>query len=267
MLRLGHIVYSNCFPVHARFIDEGPPANVTLVEGVPSHLNRLLADRAIDVGPCSSIEYARHADRYRLMPEVVIGAAGPVRSILLIGRRPEELDGRRVGLTTASATSVVLLNILCRERWNVAPVFFAFDQQCDDPFRMGADAALFIGDVALRADLHRDLPARIDLAAEWYAHTHLPFAFALWQVSGGADAELKTLIDALIASREYWRERRGTLAKRYAQTFGLTPAELREYWNDLRFELDAQMIEGLRRFYELAAAIGMIDRCPHLVWV
>lgn len=245
MLRLGHIVYSNAFPVHAQFIDEGPPANVTLVEGVPSDLNRLLADRVIDVWPCSSIEYARHADRYRLMPEIVIGAVGPVRSILLIGRPPEELDGRRIGLATASAASVVPLKILCRERWRLAPVFVAFDQQRDDPFRMGADAALFIGDAALRPGLHREQRARVDLAAEWYAHTHLPFAFAL---------------------REYWRERRGSLAKRYARHFGLTPPQLRDYWNDLRFELDAHMIEGLRRFYEFAAAIGAIERCPQLVW-
>ena len=26
MLRLGHIQYSNCFPVHAALIDERPPA-------------------------------------------------------------------------------------------------------------------------------------------------------------------------------------------------------------------------------------------------
>ncbi len=61
MLRLGHIVYSNCFPVHARFIDQAPPAGVTLTHGVPSRLNELLGRGEIDVAPCSSIEYARDA--------------------------------------------------------------------------------------------------------------------------------------------------------------------------------------------------------------
>ena len=35
-LRLGHITYSNCFPVHARVIDCGPPAGGEVVEGVES---------------------------------------------------------------------------------------------------------------------------------------------------------------------------------------------------------------------------------------
>ena len=57
-------------------------------------------------------------------------------------------------MPTASATSVVLLKVLLRLRWGVRPRFRWFDQAAEDPFAAGADAALFIGDVALRADLY-----------------------------------------------------------------------------------------------------------------
>ena len=72
-LRLGHIRYSNCFPVHARLLDRPDGGDPELVEGVPSTLNRLLSEGAIHVAPSSSIEYALHADRYRVMPNLVIG--------------------------------------------------------------------------------------------------------------------------------------------------------------------------------------------------
>ncbi len=267
MLRLGHIVYSNCFPVHARFIHKAPPPGVSLVTGVPSALNDLLARGVIDVAPSSSIEYARHADRYRLLPDVVIGSRGAVRSILLVGSPPEMLDGGVVALPTASATSVVLLKILLRIRWRVAPRFIWFDQACDDPFALGAGAALYIGDVALDPDLHPRAPARIDLGAEWYAETGLPFAFAVWQASGGSTTALRALSAALVDSREYWRDRRTELAGRHAASFGLDACTLEAYWSGLQFDLDEPMLEGVRAFYRLAFEIGEVAAAPPLVWI
>jgi chorismate dehydratase len=267
-IRLGHITYSNCFPVHAGLVDRGAPEGITLVEGIPSYLNHLLERGEIDVAPCSSIEYARHAERYRILPELVIGSRGAVRSILLVsGRDPRALDGRRVALPTASATSVVLLKILLRTRWGVDPEFFWFHQAREDPFARGADAALFIGDVALRADLHPALPVRLDLGVEWTEHTGLPFAFAVWQAGRGADADLRRLHAALLESRRYGVEHRAELARRYAPRFGFPAPMLDAYWRDLAYELDADMEEGLRAFYRLAAEAGEIPAAPPLRWL
>jgi len=266
-LRLGDIVYSNCFPVHSKFLDQLPPDGVALVHGVPSVLNEMLARGDIDVSPCSSIEYARHADRYRLLPDVVIGSNTAVRSILLVGAPPDALDGGVVALTTASATSVVLLKVLLRIRWRVTPRFVWFDQARDDPFAMGAEAALYIGDLALDPHLHADAQSRVDLGAEWYAETEMPFAFALWQASGGSQAALMALASALVDSREYWRVNHTELATRHAARFNLDPAVLDVYWQGLEFNLDERMIEGVRTFYKLAFEIGEIPAVPPLVWI
>lgn len=267
-LRLGHIVYSNCFPVHGRLVDRPEAGDPSLVEGVPSQLNELLDRGEIHVAPSSSIEYARHPDRYRILPDLVIGARGPVRSILLLSsHHPRELSGLTVALPSASATSVVLLKILLKIRWGVEPTSFWFDQAREDPFARGAAAALFIGDVALRPGLHPHLPIRLDLGAEWMAETGLPFAFAVWQATAGSDTELGRLHDVLMESRRYSAENRSALAARHAARFGL-PAELLDsYWADLQYELDAPMIEGLRAYYRLAAEIGEIPEAPELAWV
>jgi chorismate dehydratase len=267
-LRLGHIVYSNCFPVHARLLDVGAPEWIDIVQGVPSQLNALLERGEIDVAPCSSIEFARNADRYRVLPDLVIGARGPVRSIVFAATRPpEELDGALVAMPTASATSVVLLKVLLRLRWGVQPSFRWFDQAAEDPFAAGADAALFIGDVALRPDLYPRIPYRYDLGAEWWAHTGLPFAFAVWQAGGGSDGALRRLHATLLQSRAWGRANRAELAARWGERFGFTPAFLDGYWRDLSYELDGPMLEGLTTFYRLAAEIGEIPEAPRLRFV
>jgi chorismate dehydratase len=266
-LRLGHITYSNCFPVHAGLVDGAVANPPRMVEGVPSYLNGLLERGEIDVAPSSSIEYARNAARYRIVPDLVIGARGPVRSILFLSRRdPRELGDAVVAMPTASATSVVLLNVLLRMRWGVAPRTRWFDQARDDPFAAGADAALFIGDVALRPDLYPRMPVRLDLGAEWWEHTGLPFAFAVWQAAGGTDAQLAALHGQLLESRAYGLENRVALADKYAAHFGMPADFLAGYWADLSYDLDGSMTEGLRTFYRYAAETGQIDAAPALRW-
>lgn len=267
-LRLGHITYSNCFPVHARLMDRGAPEGIAITEGIPGVLNGMLDRGEIDVAPSSSIEYARHADRYRVLPDLVIGSRGAVRSILFLsGRDPAELEGATVAMPTASATSVVLLKILLARKWGVRPRTFWFDQAKEDPFARGADAALFIGDVALRDGLYPAMPFRHDLGQVWWEATGLPFAFAVWQAASGTDGQLRRLHAALLESRAYGREHRRALAERWAAHFGFTPDFLDAYWAGLTFDLDGAMIEGLRTYYRYAAELGEIKRAPDLRWV
>src|SRR5256712_11997902 len=121
-MRLGRIAYINCFPVY-RAIDRGAvtvPAE--LVTGTPAELNELLVAAELDVSVISAVEYARHADLLRLLPEIGITSDGPVKSVALFSRRTvTELEGRTVLLTASSRTAVALLDLLCRDVWQVRP--------------------------------------------------------------------------------------------------------------------------------------------------
>ncbi len=270
MLRLGHIEYSNCFPVHARLVDCGPPAWLELLPGVPARLNAALAAGEIDVAPSSSIEYARHADRYRILPDLVIGSDGPVQSIIVESDRPlDALDDAEVAVPTASATSVVLLRILLETRFGLRPRYRWFDQAMEpDPLAAGAAAALRIGDVALRREPGPGRRAT-DLGAAWNDWTGLPFAFAVWQAAGEptADPELERLHALLLESRAYFHARVSELARRHASTFGLPPARLERYWQSLTYDLDERMRRGLAHFYECAAALGEAPARLPLRWL
>jgi chorismate dehydratase len=265
MIRLGHIDYSNCIPVHALLLERQAPG-VELVRDVPTRLNAALACGEIDIAPCSSIEYARHADDYAILPGHAIGSAGAVQSILFECTVPlEELDGAVVAIPTASATSVVLLRVLLELRLGVRPRYEWFDQvSALDPIDDGAAGALRIGDVALG----RTVPTgRIvfDLGVEWWTWTRLPFAFAVWQVRRDADAaEVVRLAGLLRESRAWFTAHAHELAERHAPAFGLTSDRLLRYWHSLRFDLDPSMQQGLLHFYELAARIGEAPRVTSL---
>lgn len=269
MMRLGHIEYSNCLPVHARLIAEPAPAGITIIRAIPSLLNRALAQGDIDVAPCSSIELARHIGEYRVLPDFVIGSDGPVQSILLECTRPlAELDGADVRIPTASATSVVLLRVLL-ERWHdVRPRYSWYDQAADaDPIDDGAAAVLRIGDAALRRVAARGRTSH-DLGALWSEWTGLPFAFAVWQVRAEVDgsAELKRLYATLLDSRRWFGAHAEALARDFAASFDVPADRLLGYWRSLRYDLDARMQQGLLRFYALASELDEAAPVGALPW-
>jgi chorismate dehydratase len=268
MIRLGHIVYSNCFPVHALLVDREPPDDIAMVPGVPAELNAQLAEGRIDVAPCSSIEYARHRDQYRILPGLAIASAGPVHSILLESTvAAEDLGGRAVAVPTASATSIVLLRILLETRMKVRPALRWFDQGgAADPIEEGAAAALWIGDVALRRARR---PGRrfLDLGELWTHWTGLPFVYAVWQARAGVEpADLERVHQLLTESRAYFDANLEDLARRHAGRFGIEAHRLAPYWRSLRYGLDADTQRGLLHFYRLAAELGDAAPVEALEW-
>src|SRR2546422_8963071 len=101
MVRLGRISYVNMAPVFYRL-----GAEVEEIQGVPTDLNARLLGGELDLAPISSIEYARNADRLRLLPRICVSSEGAVDSIQLVAHKPLE-QVRTVAVTPASDTSVV----------------------------------------------------------------------------------------------------------------------------------------------------------------
>jgi chorismate dehydratase len=183
-----------------------------------------------------------------------VAAHHEVRSVLLVSRVPIS-EVRRVALDTNSRTSATLIRILLRERWGLSPEYL---HERPDPERMlaEADAALVIGDPALRVDRERYLIT--DLAAEWKELTGLPFVFAVWAVR--PEVEIPDLPFYFKSSLRYGLSSLDTLVREAAAEMGIDTSEVRAYLTEnLSFFLQKEeMVETLDAFYQRAYEHGLI---------
>jgi chorismate dehydratase len=247
MIRLGRIGYANMAPVFYRL-----EAEVEEVVGVPTELNRLLVGGAIDVAPISSIEYARNAERLRLLPRLCVSSEGAVESIQLISKTPPE-QVRTIAVTPESATSVVLTKVL-------------FPQAEHVPLGEEAEAKLLIGDAALRSAFEDPAP-HYDLGRLWLERTGLPMVFAVWAAPEPVHPDLVELEDALVASVRAARAEPEQLAYESSERYGYPPGFLARYFEKLRYRFGPRERAGLYTFLELARDVGELDQVPELRFV
>jgi chorismate dehydratase len=259
-LRVGIVNFLNSKPLAWGFL-KGHHADLFAPSyHPPAMVARMLGQGNLDVGLIPSIEVQR-IPRLRVLPDICVAARHEVRSVLLLSRCPPE-EIRRVALDQNSRTSVALLRILLRERWNVDPEYL---HERPDPERMltEADAALIIGDPALKVDRDRYLVH--DLAGEWFALTGLPFVFAVWAVR--PEVELPDLSFYFKSSLRYGLSSLDTLVRESAAELNLESSEVREYLTEnLSFFLRQDEIEGLEEFYRRAHSHGLILEPKPIEW-
>jgi chorismate dehydratase len=276
-VRIGRIPYVNCYPVYGA-IDRGVvPLDGTLVTGVPSALNRRMADGSLEISVVSAVEYARDARRYLLLPDLAISCDGPVQSVMLFSRCPAQvLDGKRVIVSRSSMTSVALLELLFENVWHARPEFVAGDAEISDIAafeREPHEARLVIGDAALvlrgEARPHVvDRPARTalpsyafayDLGQTWKDWTGLPFVFAVWVAQRSAPvAEALGVHASLITSRNWGLEHLDALATQASHATGVSEPVCHEYLSGLDYGLSYEHLAGLTEFFRRLVAAGRV---------
>jgi chorismate dehydratase len=244
VIRLGRISYVNMAPVFYRLA-----AEVEEVVGVPTELSRLLLDGELELAPIPSIEYARNADRLRILPRLCVSSEGAVDSIQLVSRLPLE-HVRSIAVTPESATSVVLTRVLLPEAEQV-------------PLDDEADAKLLIGDAALRSAFEDPTPHH-DLGRLWLERTGLPMVFAVWAAPDPTPFGVGELEDALVASVRQARAEPEQLALEASERYGYPAGFLARYFEKLRYSFGPRERAGLLSFLELAHGAGELGRVPEL---
>ena len=270
-MRLGRIGYVNCYPVYGAMDRDivVPPA--TLVTGTPNELNDRLADGRLDVSVISAVAYAQHATQLELLPDLAISSDGPVRSVLLLGRKPpRELDGARVLVSASSRTSVQLLQEMALSRWGVRLDVAVAPTEPGDLGRLAAtphDAVLVIGDAALLLRAAGTYPHVTDLGEEWKRWTGLPFVFAVWAARRDADRQaVRDVHRALLASRRWGLANIGVLSEQASRATDVDVGDCAEYLAGLDYGLSYRHLAGLTDFLRRLAARGAVpDGSLHFV--
>jgi chorismate dehydratase len=254
MFRISIIDYLNAAPLNYGFKHGLGFEHFHLKFQVPSVCADRLRTGEVDAGLVSSIEYLR-IPKVKIVPGLCISSPKRVRSVVVLSKCPPE-EIRTLALDTSSRTSVVLSQILLRERYGIRPE--VTDMAPDQAAMLErCDAALLIGDVAMRA--RREGLFVLDLAEEWHAWTGLPFVFALWIVREDAPALAVTggAGPFFHKSLEMGKQNLATMIDEAWRTIGWTKPELHEYLTEnIAYSLGEAERESLALFFEKAVAHG-----------
>jgi chorismate dehydratase len=227
---------------------------------LPSECADEMARGGADIGIIPSFELTRQD--LEIVPGAGIACHGAVRSILLVAKRPAA-EIRTLAADTSSRTSVQLAKVVLERRYGAEATAIPHPPELDAMLRV-ADAALLIGDSALRIEPERLSYRVYDLGAEWVEMTGLPMVFAVW--AGRHEVITAELTEAFRASCRYGRARIDEIVAAEAPRRGFAPEFVRKYLTEhIVHELGRREYEGMELFLRLArecAAGRLADAAP-----
>lgn len=260
-LRVGIVNYLNSRPLAWSFLRERATEGLSACFLPPAQVADRLSTGTLDVGLIPSIEIQR-IPGLRVLPGLCVAATREVRSVLLLSRcEPTRIE--RLALDENSRTSAALVRILLSDRFGIEPECLTAPPDLKAMMRV-ADAALLIGDPALRVD-----PAGyqvLDLAAEWRKLTNLPFVFAVWAVR--AEISMNSRMECFERSLRQGMQEIDLLVEEAAEELDLRSDDVREYLTEnLSYELGAAELSGLDEFFRRAHEHGLIEAPGPWRWI
>lgn len=249
-MKLGCLPYLNIKPLVYTLEHDGLPEGWELVYAPPSRLAQMLADHQITAAPVSAFATFVNPE-LNICPGICVAADGPVKSVLMLSKKPiEELD--TIALDTSSLSGACMLRILLKELYNLEPQFVRSSPDCVPDMLNKADAALVIGNPAMtcsKEGLHV-----FDLAGEWKKLTGLPAVFAVW-----AGSEISSeLIDVLTRAKNVGLTKLDEIALNESERLGLPFEVCDEYLKKIMvYDLGERELQGLDLFRRKALEHGL----------
>jgi chorismate dehydratase len=283
-LRISIVQYLNTAPLVRGFTHGPLRGKHTLSFTVPSQCAEALRSGEVDIAIIPAIEFQR-IDGLVVLPSLSIASKKSVRSLLLVSKKPI-LDVRRIALDRSSRSTQALVRILCAKRWHIAPEFFETDPDLPSMLR-DADAALLIGDPALRLALDSEAAAKsdgsgesifpaelaglpvssplflYDMVEKWRALTGFPAVLALWAARPAAvtAAVIRDFQDSLAFGMQHLAD----ISAEASRELNLPADKIARYLGEnIDYTLDGENLRGLQRYYDLAAELGLIPQARPL---
>lgn len=170
-VKVARVPYLNAEAFYIDMVRRGLELHEILLSGVAPAIK----EGRVDAGPVPLTDAFRLEDQCVPVSGFCIATTDKARSVLLYSKQPiDKLTGLRVGVTSESATPLLLLQVLLSLKHKVQPEAYV---DMEEPH----DAFLITDDLALRRRLGvRGFPHRYDLGEEWFRWTGLPFVFSRW---------------------------------------------------------------------------------------
>jgi predicted solute-binding protein len=218
---------------------------------LPSECADRLAAGTADIGILPAAELPRLG--LEILRGAGIACRGPVRSILLVSK-VDPRNIRVLAADTSSRTSTQLARVLLARNYGVTPRLVACPPNLDAMLE-SADAAVIIGDPALRVDVDTVPHRVIDLGAEWTASTGLPMVFAVW--AARKECVTPEIERAFLSSCRFGLAHVEEIVHQEAAPRGLSETLAREYLTHrVHLELGEAEYRGLDLFLRYVAELN-----------
>jgi len=285
-LRISIVQYLNTAPLVWGFTHRLLAGKYDLSFAVPSQCAEDLRANEADIAIIPAIEYQR-IDGLVMLPDLAIASKRQVRSLLLVANKPIA-EVRSIALDSSSRSTQALTRILCADSWCIAPKFFEAAPDLGAMLR-AADAALLIGDPALRLAIQLDGKAQrdqngvlvcngyaaefdgaetlhvYDMVEEWQRSTGLPAVLAIWAARDGVVTS--EVLRDFSASRDFGMAHIAQISEVAAQELKLPAAALAAYLRrNIDYSLDEDNRRGLAHFFARASALGLIAEHHPIAW-
>lgn len=258
-IRIGVVNFLNATPLIEGL---GSVKGIKFIPKVPSDLMDCLERDEVDIALASSIDYQRSKENIGILPVGVLSSDGDSLTVQLCSRIPFK-DVTRVHCDSDSHTSVALLQIILKQKFDVAPEIITTDirslKKCDSKW---PDTVLIIGDKVVSCDCQSEYEFTLDLGEAWKEQTGLPFVFAMWQGRLNCDKKIVNKISMLFSRQLLINLQRieqvvstNALCREWEPTLAL------QYVTEhMHYDFTDAHQESLELFYSLAHSLGILGQ-------
>lgn len=245
-LRISAVSYINAKPFVYGIEHSGFLSDYTLSLDVPSVCAEKLKTNQVDIG-LAPVAIIPELGEHYILPDFCIGANGAVQTVMLYSDVPLK-NIRTIHLDYQSRTSALLVQILAKHWWKIAPSWIQAKEGYEKKIN-GPTAGLIIGDRNFFLD--HNFKYSFDLSAEWKSYTGLPFVFACWIANKNIDEQrLSSLYRALkfgIDNRDkILKDLRGQVDEKIIKNY---------LYNCINNSFDKQKQEAMKLFLKLAREV------------
>ncbi|MFI0347926.1 MAG: menaquinone biosynthesis protein [Chthoniobacterales bacterium] len=233
-ITLASVPYLNAKPLTFGLAEAG----VNIIEAIPSELLEIFQSGNVDGALLSAYDVLQMPDP-EIVDNIAIGCCGEVYSVIL-AYEGEVKNIQQVALDPCSHTGNNLLKIILTEFYGLQPEFLMHEKIGDASL-----PRLIIGDPAIVFRKQASCSV-LDLGAEWYRFTGLPFVFALWCLKNRESKKE-------VSGRLQMAKEQGLCARQEIALTQPDPLFALEYLTEhIRYDLGKKEIAGLELFKSLA---------------
>jgi chorismate dehydratase len=245
VINVGYLPYLNAAP----FYWQSDIWNVELVPSVPSEFGKLAVEGQVDAGIMSLQDLFLQGAEFEPLGMYGICAQNKAQSVLLFSHKTiTELDNNTIQITTETSTSIKLLELILRHKYNLNTNIEQGNKK--------EIAWLLIGDNALQEKKKNLTPYVYDLGEEWTKWQNLPFVFARWVVRRSLKThEKQRLLNCVDDSFKKSMANLQQVAASRASASVLHTDEICTYLSNFNYLIGTEEEAGLFRFKDLLEKI------------